>query len=92
MKGLVILCSVAEYEPGPHLCLWLLARMFVFKQLCDCGTKGLLNTMIKVSAATTLDKRYRLATVALSMEPSSTAKRSKDFSVREAGEHLLQNL
>ena len=72
--------------------------MFVFKQLCDCGTKDLSNTRTKVFVATALERRCRSTTAAdvraglLSMEPSSTAKMNKDFSVKEAEEHLLQNL
>lgn len=72
--------------------------MFVFKQLCDGGTKDLSNTITKVSAAAAGERRCGSATVAdvraglWSMEPLSTVKRNKDFRVKEAEKHLLQNL
>lgn len=60
--------------------------------------KDLSDTITKLSIASAVEKRCRSTTEAnvraglWSMEPSSTAKRSKDFNIKEAEEHLLQKL
>lgn len=74
------------------MCLWLLASMFVFKHLGDYGSKDLSNIITKVSVATVVGPPQRLVSDSGFRLCSHHPQLSKDLSVKEAEQHLLQNL